>query len=350
MLSDNLGAESALKLRVFSLVKPSKDKLMNLRQDLSTIVRELQAPFAAIDHSIRKLPGGNLYIYLNWEVVRDRLLAVVPDHELDYTVPNIDLVTNRCICKATITILGVSKSELGDVPVSEKNNDGRETTRGTACDRSKAEAFKNAAEAWGVGSYLNDQYFCYKILEADKANISEDYRNKLNAIASQLKTQLSKGEVRSRAFIASRNGKSNDLLVSTTVSTPRPKPQPQAQQPSNVVTLTKTEYLYPTHNSFTTGFLDEFGFPDVRQFVMDAIASEYPDKKYPGDLPREDFIGILALTVARWATVHGHFQDTSLALTAFQGRISVIEAAQGSLTLEQFKQEAIAWRNNLLVS
>jgi hypothetical protein len=317
------------------------------RKELAEIVQQLQEPFPAIAHSIRKLPGNNLYIYLNWEVIRDRLLDVVPDYELDYTVPSMDLTTNRCITKATITILGISKTELGDVPVSEKNNDGRETTRGTACDRSKAEAFKNAAEAWGIGTYLNDQYYCYKLLEADKANISEDYRNKLNVLANQLKSQLTKGDIRSQAYVLAKNGKTSVSAPAPSVSPSKPRPQQVKEPQGSIVAL--QQYLYPTHNAFTTSFLEEFSFSEARQFVMDTIAGEFPGKRFPGDLPREDFMEILGLVAARWATINGLFQDTQLALTAFQGRMAIIGAAQGGLTLEQFKEEAIAWRNSLLV-
>jgi hypothetical protein len=248
-----------------------------LRNELRDIQRELREPLPPEAHLIRKLKGDDLYIYLNWEAIRAHLDDIVPDYELSIQQPVIDYQANLAIAVGTLTICGVSKQALGSVPISEKSSQGKEMMRGDCVDRVHAEVFKNCAEAWGVGRYIGDQQFCLKYLKANLAAIPEDYRNKLNVIASQIQQKLRKGEAVSMygtsetARQVTPTTESTDLLGAMNgdlkpkpkaiTSTPRPsKPRqiagvPIADPPQQPAPQQQQEQqpldpgLYPQHNT-----------------------------------------------------------------------------------------------------
>lgn len=210
-----------------------------LRIELRDIQQELREVFPPEAHLIRALPGGGLYIYINWEAIRDRLDEVVPDYELSFQQPVIDYGANMCVIVGTLTICGISKQALGSVPISDKSSSGKEMLRGDCVDRAHAETIKNCAEAWGVGRYLGDQSFCLEYLAKHKAAICEDYRNKLNVIRSQIQQKEKKGEVVSPWGTSSRDrvapSESTDLVGAMngnikpkpkTAAAPRSQPKP----------------------------------------------------------------------------------------------------------------------------
>lgn len=133
-----------------------------IREELRHILAELKKPLPASVHEFREIPGSNKkWIYLSWQTVRDRLDEVYPEWMSDYS--EIQYLDNNAICRCAITILGIRKEAIACVPISVISSNGKEMTRGNPPDRLAAEAFKNAAEAWGIGRYLDDQTFtiCY---------------------------------------------------------------------------------------------------------------------------------------------------------------------------------------------
>ncbi|MBN3951903.1 MAG: hypothetical protein HWQ38_37755 [Nostoc sp. NMS7] len=129
-----------------------------IRDELRQIQAELKKPFPATLHELRELPGGGKkWVFLKWQTIRERLDEVAPEWISDYS--EIQYLGNDAICRCGITILGVRKEALASVPISVLSSGGKEMSRGSAADRLAAEAIKNAAEAWGVGRYLDDQPF-----------------------------------------------------------------------------------------------------------------------------------------------------------------------------------------------
>ena len=135
----------------------------DVRTELQRIQVELKKVFPANQHEIRDLPGNaGRWIYVKWQTIRERLDAVCPDWSNDHT--EIQYLGNDAICRSAITIMGVRKEAIACVPISLTSGKGNEMTRGSAADRLAAESLKNAAEAWGVGRYLDDQPFVIRYL------------------------------------------------------------------------------------------------------------------------------------------------------------------------------------------
>lgn len=114
------------------------------------IVAKLKEPFPSHAHVERPLPGGGRWLYIKWQDIRERLDEVYP--EWSCTWGEISYVGDFCVTTCTITIAGVSRQAPGNAPVTTKSI-------GTPIERAVADAFKNSAEAFGVGRYLDDQKF-----------------------------------------------------------------------------------------------------------------------------------------------------------------------------------------------
>ncbi len=143
------------------------------REEIRHIQTELKQPFSAADHQFRELPGTNKkWVFLPWQVVRERLDSVFPDWTIDYS--DIQHLNNEVICRCAITILGVRKEAIASVPLSILSSKGNEMTRGSAADRVAVEGLKNSAEQWGVGRYLDDQVFTINYLWKHISKLPED--------------------------------------------------------------------------------------------------------------------------------------------------------------------------------
>lgn len=122
---------------------------------LSEIQRQLKEPFPPDVHKERDLPGGGKWFYVPWQVIRDRLDDICPDWEVEYTDPV--QFDELCTIRCTLKICGVSRSAPGNAPMRLISSSGKDMSRGTAIERAIADAFKNAAEAFGIGAYLDEQ-------------------------------------------------------------------------------------------------------------------------------------------------------------------------------------------------
>lgn len=161
------------------------------RDELKLIQRELRQPLAPAAHKIRPLPGtSDLYIYLPWQTVRDRLEEVAPDYSLDFDDPVYDHTANMVSIKATIEILGIKKSAIAGVKISIVSQKGNNAEIGHCIDRLHAEAIKNVGEAWCIGRYLDDQVGVYKMLWDNQAELDPEMRGKLNQMKSQFFKQM----------------------------------------------------------------------------------------------------------------------------------------------------------------
>ena len=123
--------------------------------EIKQIIEQLKKPFPASLHKERKLPGGGRWFFVSWQDVRDRLDEVCPEWQMAWGEPA--YLGKDCIITCTITILGLSRSAPGNAPIELISSSGKDMSRGTPLERAIADAFKNAAEAWGVGRYLDEQ-------------------------------------------------------------------------------------------------------------------------------------------------------------------------------------------------
>lgn len=257
---------------------------------LRAIMAELREPLPAIAHSIRKLPGTtDLYIYLSWERVRDRMDEVVPDYEISYTEPVFSLENNAITCLTTITILGVSKQAIASVPLTQLSKEGNNMLRGCPADRLHAEGIKNAAEAWGVGRYLEDQYSVYKSIWEARSQFPSDLRGKIE----QMKAQFSK------------QARESGMVVPVAIP---PKPIPKATTATTTVTP-KTEGLYPQHNNIIKKLRSQFNASIDR--ILELTSGRYPSALNPSELQELE----LAIAI-EWAVANKLFQNAEVAKSA----------------------------------
>jgi hypothetical protein len=144
--------------------------LAEIREKLREIIAELKKPFPPDAHKERDLPGGDQWFYIPWQDIRERLEEVCPTFEVVYSDPiYLGDITNEktylCSIRCGITILGQTRWAVGNAPVIQMSSRGKDMSRGTPIQRATAHAFKNAAEAWGVGRYLDDQIGVTRLLK-----------------------------------------------------------------------------------------------------------------------------------------------------------------------------------------
>ncbi|MDX2215494.1 MAG: Rad52/Rad22 family DNA repair protein [Oculatellaceae cyanobacterium bins.114] len=123
---------------------------------LSEIFPELTAKFEPQEHKKRTVPGGGDWYFVPWQTIRARLNRVCPD---DWTNVYSDLtfVEGYCIIVCTLTICGVSHQGIGSTQIEILNAQGKNTAYGDPIERATADAFKNAAEQFGIAAYLDAQ-------------------------------------------------------------------------------------------------------------------------------------------------------------------------------------------------
>lgn len=135
-------------------------------QDLITCLKE---PFPVADHKERKLPGGGRWFYIPWQTIRDRLEELFPlDWTVSYSDPVIagDYTVIRCQLTVLLSQGGITREGVGnDKAFPELNQQGKTKTIGTPPERARADAFKNAAEEFGIGAYLDDQKFVIRHMQ-----------------------------------------------------------------------------------------------------------------------------------------------------------------------------------------
>jgi len=128
---------------------------LDSNMDIRDITHQLKAWFPPEAHRDRDLPGGSKWFYIPWQTIRERFDEVCPDWEVSYSAPS--YLGDYCAITCTITIGGISKQGVGNAEIMLLSHSGKNMARGTPIERATADAFKNAAEAWGVARYLDDQ-------------------------------------------------------------------------------------------------------------------------------------------------------------------------------------------------
>lgn len=139
-------------------------------ENIREIISELKKPFPASDHKERKLPGGDRWFYLPWQLIRERLDDVYPEWEIFYGDPvyvgdATNDKTHLCSIRCGIKLGNLTRWGVGNAHVVLLSSAGNDMSRGTPVERARADAFKNAAEEWGIGRYIDDQTEVTRILQ-----------------------------------------------------------------------------------------------------------------------------------------------------------------------------------------
>jgi len=128
------------------------------------ILKQLKTPFPPEQHQDRSLPGGGRWFYIPWQNIRERLDEICPEWQMSWTEPS--YVGDFCCISCTITICGISRQAPGNAQIQLLSSSGKDMSRGTPLERATADAFKNAAEAFGIARYLDDQPFVVGYLKS----------------------------------------------------------------------------------------------------------------------------------------------------------------------------------------
>lgn len=321
-----------------------------LRKELWAIQDLLSQPFKAIEHRIRDLKGKKLYIYVGWEAIRDRLAQVVPDYEVEFSHLSVDVAANLASVNCAIAICGVSRQAMGGVPVSEISSAGNEMTRGNSLDRAQAEAFKNAAEMWGVGAYLSDQYRAWKVLDADKARIPVDYRNKLNTLAVQLKTDLKNNELFSRYYLEKQAGDEPSLLSEAPKQSPAKifLPKEKTTEVAAKTSVNETEFPYPQSRQLVGHAYQHFKYEGLDDYVS-AFCKNFGAKS-PGYLIKDQAIALTIGIASSWAMTCRFFSHQDKA--EYDARTWISDSAGGvpanAVDCQRLLSLLVSWKEALL--
>lgn len=137
---------------------------------MQDILQKLREPFPPDAHKERKLPGGGRWFFVPWQSIRDRLESLFP---LDWTATYSDpvVVGDYTVIRCQLTILvsqgGITREGVGnDKAYPELNDQGKAKTIGTPPERARADAFKAAAEEFGIAAYLDDQKFVIRHMQS----------------------------------------------------------------------------------------------------------------------------------------------------------------------------------------
>lgn len=124
---------------------------------LDEIKEQLKEWFPAEAHKERKLPGGGKWFYIPHQLIVTRLNEICFGYwHDDYKPPIIsgDYLTVYC----QLTICGVTRTGVADSKTyPELNEDGKEKIIGSPAVNTSRHAFRDAAEKFGVGAYLDSQ-------------------------------------------------------------------------------------------------------------------------------------------------------------------------------------------------
>jgi hypothetical protein len=124
---------------------------------------QLKAPFSAADHTERSLPGGGRWFFIPWQKIKERLDECVPDWQVSYSDP---LITGESVViRCKITINEISREGVGNSDAYKERTIGGNYKYGSPIECATADAFKNAAELFGVGAYLDNQDFVVRHLK-----------------------------------------------------------------------------------------------------------------------------------------------------------------------------------------
>lgn len=175
---------------------------------------ELIAPFPPEAHKERVIgrdrQGKTTYwVYLPWQAIRDRLIQVVGVQGFIFETTGYWLdESGNPVIQVRLNILGVVKEALGFHTAHEK-------FQGNKSQVTLADAYKNAAEEFGIGAYIDDQPFVIRYLWQN----ATDQETKL--IAQKLAGQHGLKLKRLRQEVVTGNVASDNLIDQTNLELKR---------------------------------------------------------------------------------------------------------------------------------
>lgn len=117
-------------------------------------------------HGIRKLPGGDKWVFIPWR----NLVAFLNDTcmgewEVQYTDPvfiepvrtDYTFLKSYCTIRCGLTIGGITRWAPGTAPLEMISRDGNDMAQGDPVERATADAFRSACELFEIGCYLHRQ-------------------------------------------------------------------------------------------------------------------------------------------------------------------------------------------------
>ncbi len=125
--------------------------------ELIDIKEQLTKWFLPEEHLERKLPGGKAWFYIPHQVIRDRLNKVCyGDWEETYSTPTTNGNQTSIACR--LTIYGITRTGIADDKTfPELNGQGKEKIIGSVIVNIARHSFRDAAEKFGVATYLDEQ-------------------------------------------------------------------------------------------------------------------------------------------------------------------------------------------------
>ncbi len=290
----------------------------------SEIASELAEPLPPEIHGIKdigynkKLACQCYWGYVSYPQLRDRLSQIVGNEcwrfEIVSCYHNGEGVP---VMVGILNVLGVEKQGFG-------YGHSHDSYKGSRDEIAYADAFKNAAEAHGLGAYLdNQEELVLHLIRSDS--------KKAIARGRMLAVQFQKENAVIRAALdAIGQHEQNDKK--TTVTPPAQPKQPKQQA------LRDTKYLYPQHNDQVRSLRDRLGISaDDILTATNGIA--------PGNLPPVEFQQLLIHLAATGAVINRDFSTLAIAKNALEGSLS-----QSSRSGIPFYQRIDQWLNSLEIN
>lgn len=255
---------------------------------LEDIKEQLFAWFEPEDHKTRRLKGGGSWVYLSHQVIRDRLNEVCFGYWNDeYSEPTLTGNTTTVMCR--LTICGVTRTGIADDKTfPELNDDGKEKIIGSVVVNVSRHAFRDAAEKFGIGAYLDSQ----------KGSTQKAFMQYMTKRGDRRIQDFTKGN---EYVEAGAKG-----IEQTTVSGKKP---------------TKPKMgLYPQHKAIANSLVKELNlkFLDAK-FILDSAFSG----KSPDDLSPEQFGQFIEkLVLAGWSA---HYPSGTNLLNAYRAKLAIYQ-------------------------
>ena len=133
-------------------------------------IKALIQPFLPAEHKERKLPGGGRWLFVPWQTIRTRIHKCDPSWTVTYSDP---IICGDCtVIRCQLTIHCITREGVGN-SIAYPDKKGYGTPVEIAC----ADAFKNAAENFGIAAYLDNQEYTIKLLQKHGDNRAFKYAN-----------------------------------------------------------------------------------------------------------------------------------------------------------------------------
>ncbi len=255
------------------------------KEEQREILKRLKEPFAPEDHQERVLPGSGKWFFISWQKIRERLDDVCPDWEVDYSEPV--YIDAYCTIRCTLTIAGIKRSAPGNGEIKNK--------RGTPIENATADAFKNAAEAFGVARYLDEQSKEAREFTIRYLHSKGDGRAKKNAIEN--------------GYL--ENSTARSLLSKPAARPPAPSDAPEPEQTAETPKVSANG-----NQARIKEVCSLLGLKKPHE-VYNLAAAPIGIKKGSADLTPSDLTKIVDEILAQWGLSQGCFRAATHARNAF---------------------------------